>query len=459
MLGHAWTLESANVNFVGCEYEGLYMLGFVKQSAFIECKNRLDRSQETANQLERMLEAIRDAVGYVVFTPQGFVEQCNEKLLAVLGYEKSQVIGKHHRAFVEPDYADSAEYGQFWNDLGAGKFVHGLFPRVNSQGKKVWLEGSYFPVRGESGEVVNVVKIAADVTTTVTESADKEALLTALDSYMAVIKFSPEGTVLDANNNFLRVMGYELSDIVGYPHRKFCFDDFYRDNPDFWKRLAAGESFSGRFQRRDAHGQVVWLEATYSPVYDELGRVNKIVKFAMDITEQVNRSDAARESAAATSEETSQIASHSTNAIEEAIKVTDQVTKEVAEALDLSQALEEQAAKIQGIVTTIQGVADQTNLLALNAAIEAARAGEVGRGFAVVADEVRTLAARTAESLSEISAVVQANNEMIMDLRLRMARVNELSSNSSDQITSLSEGIVEVDRGITELAQTVANLK
>ncbi|MGP9834115.1 PAS domain-containing protein [Marinobacter sp. NSM] len=208
-------------------------------------------------------------------------------------------MGKHHRAFVEPDYADSAEYGQFWNDLGAGKFLHGLFPRVNSQGKKVWLEGSYFPVRGESGEVVNVVKIAADVTTTVTESADKEALLTALDSYMAVIKFSPEGTVLDANNNFLRVMGYELSDIVGYPHRKFCFDDFYRDNPDFWKRLAA------------------------------------------------------RESAAATSEETSQIASHSTNAIEEAIKVTDQVTKEVAEALGLSQALEEQAAKIQGIVTTI----------------------------------------------------------------------------------------------------------
>ncbi|RCW61822.1 methyl-accepting chemotaxis sensory transducer with Pas/Pac sensor [Marinobacter nauticus] len=435
------------------------MLGFVKQSTFIECQNSLNQCRVDANSCARVVAAIRDAVGYIVFAPDGIVEQCNDNLLQVFGYKKDQIIGQHHRILVDSNYADHQDYDQFWQDLREGNFINGRFPRVNSRGEKIWLEGSYFPVKDDLGKVVNVVKIATDVTSLVNESSEKEALLTALNAYMAIIKFKPDGTVLDANANFLSAMNYELSEIVGQSHRVFCFEDFYRDNPNFWKRLANGESFSGRFQRRGGHGDIVWLEATYSPVYDELGRVEKIVKFAMNITEQVNRSDLARESAAATSEETSQIASESTRAIEEAVEVTTNVTEEVAGALRLSEALDEQAAKIQGIVTTIQGVADQTNLLALNAAIEAARAGEVGRGFAVVADEVRTLAARTAESLSEISSVVQANNEMIADMRRRMAHVSELSSNSADRISSLSSGIAEVDRGISELAETVSNLK
>lgn len=435
------------------------MWGLVARSKLLACQESLEGSQRAANQLDRTLSAIQEAFGYIVFTPQGIIEQCNDKLLKSFACTTEQVIGQHHRVLVESDYAASQEYTKFWQDLRAGKFVHGQFPRITSNGDKVWLEGSYFPIKDGDGHVVNVVKIASDVTSAHAQSADKEALLTALDSYMAVIKFAPDGTVLDANANFLSATGYDLDDIIGRSHKMFCFEDFYRENPRFWQRLASGEGFSGRFQRKDVRGQVVWLEATYSPVHDELGRVSKVVKFAMDITEQVNRSDAARESAAATSEETSQIASQSTKAIEQAVEASGRAADEIADALKLSESLEGQATKIQGIVSTIQGVADQTNLLALNAAIEAARAGEVGRGFSVVADEVRTLAARTAESLTEISAVVQANNEMIVDLRRRMDHVSQLSTNSSEQVASLSAGIMEVDRGISELAQTVADLK
>lgn len=433
-------------------------MDFFNKAALRNAESALKECQSSQSQIQRMLVAIRQAVGFIVFSPDGIVEDVNDKLLQMFGYTREQVIGQHHKVLVESGYSNSPGYTEFWRSLRAGQFIHGQFPRVSASGEKVWLEGSYFPVKDETGQVINVVKIAADVTDAQTQSADKEALLTALDSYMAVIKFTPDGVILDANKNFLQVMGYELKQIVGQSHRMFCLDDFYRDNPNFWRRLASGESFSGRFQRKDSQGRVIWLEATYSPVYDELGRISKIVKFAMDISEQVRRSEVARESAAATSEQTSQIAGQTTRAISEAVEASAHVADEVAGALRLSENLSEQAAQIQGIVGTIQAVADQTNLLALNAAIEAARAGEVGRGFAVVADEVRTLAARTAESLAQISDVVQANNEMIADMRRRMDHVSQLSSSSSKRIASLSEGISEVDRGIADLAQTMTNL-
>lgn len=117
------------------------------------------------------------------------------------------------------------------------------------------MEASYFPVVDESGTLIKVVKIAKDVTASMIENADKEALLSALENYMAVIKFTPDGHVLEANNNFLSVMGYTNKEISNKPHKIFCYDDFYREHPEFWSRLRAGESFSGRFQRKNSAGK------------------------------------------------------------------------------------------------------------------------------------------------------------------------------------------------------------
>jgi methyl-accepting chemotaxis protein len=109
----------------------------------------------------------------------------------------------------------------------------------------------------------------------------------ALDRVQATIEFGLDGIVRTANENFLKVMGYSLNDIIGKHHRIFCDPQYamsiqYRQ---FWEKLSSGQFHTGEFKRVGNGGQEVWINASYNPVYDENGKPYKVIKFATDITQ------------------------------------------------------------------------------------------------------------------------------------------------------------------------------
>lgn len=116
------------------------------------------------------------------------------------------------------------------------------------------------------------------------------ATLSSLNGSIAMIEFSPDGTILSANALFLARMGYTLAEIEDQHHSLFCTAEQLesRDYQDFWLRLNRGESFSDKFLRVAKNGRPVWLEANYVPVQNRHGRVIKIVKLATDITDHIN---------------------------------------------------------------------------------------------------------------------------------------------------------------------------
>lgn len=117
-----------------------------------------------------------------------------------------------------------------------------------------------------------------------------QAVWKALDRVMAVIHFTPQGIILDANDHFLNAVGYKLSEIKDKHHRIFVPENYVttEEYKRFWERLAKGDAFQQRFPRKTKTGKTVWLEASYNPIFDEQGNVEKVIKFATDITEQVN---------------------------------------------------------------------------------------------------------------------------------------------------------------------------
>ena len=337
--------------------------------------------------------------------------------------------------------------------------------------------------------------------------------LTAVNRSQAVIEFSVSGEIIHANDNFLNAMGYRLDEIKGKHHSIFV-EPSQRDSRDytaFWDRLRAGEFQAGQYKRVGKGGKPIWIEGAYNPILDQNGKVVKVVKFATDITAQVEllanlktlidtnfgeidgaieRSTSEARSASLAADETStnvQMVAASAEELAASINeisqnmaksrsATDNAFDRAVAAGQSTEKLTNAAQAMNGIVGLIQNIAGQINLLALNATIEAARAGEAGKGFAVVASEVKNLAnqaARATEQISrEIDGVQSTSGEVVTALdtirdaigsvrdhvTVTAAAVEEQSSvtmSMSSNMQSASAAVSTVSSNVGEISSAV----
>ncbi|WP_047244409.1 methyl-accepting chemotaxis protein [Chromobacterium subtsugae] len=406
-----------------------------------------------------VLDALDRSTAIIEFSPDGIILAANANFEQTMGYAAAEIIGKHHRMFCPPQLAASQEYQAFWQMLREGRFVKDQFRRIAKDGRTVWLEASYNPIRDHNNQVVKVVKFALDITHEVKIAHEASNTMKAVGRSMAVIEFTPDGVILAANANFLAATGYSADEIVDKHHRILCPADFVNSPAyeELWRTLKQGVFVTGRFERRHKSGRPVWLEASYNPIFDDDGAVCKVIKFATDISDQ----ETARQEDLRLVQEAHRLSAASDSAsndgqqvIRDTIRAMNVIADSAGKSARLIEDLEQKTGRITTIVNTIHEIADQTNLLALNAAIEAARAGEQGRGFAVVADEVRKLAERTSASTKEVTEMIDdiktgtgsatdSIHEMLVKAQLGEEHAS-VASTSIDEIRASTSQLADV---------------
>ncbi len=391
----------------------------------------ITNQKQTALDQQGQIEALGRSQAVIEFDPDGTIRTANRNFLDALGYELSEIKGKHHRMFVSREDENDPSYAAFWEALRAGEFRQADYRRIAKGGREIWIQATYNPIKDSDGRVYKVVKFAVDITS----------------AKQAILGFQQAMSRLAQNDLGIRLTADVPPEFIAL---KEAFN-------------VSVEALGGVIQGISERAEVMMAEVAHiAGAASDLGARTEKQATALEET------SSALEEVTASVAEAAKAADEADKASGAAKKRTEAGQEKVQDAISAMRAIETSSGKISKITTLIDDIAFQTNLLALNAGVEAARAGESGRGFAVVASEVRQLAQRSADAAKEITDLVNLTSEQVQNgVKLvnasgtALEEISEYSEETRDRVSNLaassreqSVGLAEINTAVNQIDQT-----
>ena len=236
---------------------------------------------------ESQLQAIHRAQAVIEFDLEGKILFANPNFLNLMGYSLQEVVGQHHRIFVDPKDAALANYSDFWRKLREGQYQTAEYKRLAKSGKEVWIHATYNPIKGPDGKVLKIVKFANDISHEIAQKQEFRLLsMVANETDNAVMISNANRHIQYVNKGFSQMTGFSQAEVLGHIAREFLVGP--KTDPVTKERieaeLTAPRAFYDEIEIHRKDGTSLWISVTSNPVYDDAGQHSHYIAILADIS-------------------------------------------------------------------------------------------------------------------------------------------------------------------------------
>jgi methyl-accepting chemotaxis protein len=367
---------------------------------------------------------ITDANGLIEFVNPGFTK--------LTGYTLNEVVGKKPGSFLQGSLTDKDTVKRISEKIKNQSPFYEEILNYDKNGNAYWISLAINPVKDSKGVLQKFVSIQTNINETKVKTVEFLSKLDAISKVSAVIEFTPDGKVTDANENFCQAVGYSLNEIKGQHHSMFV-DSALKASPEYklmWENLNRNQPQTGQFKRIAKSGKEIWLQANYNPIVNQEGKVIKVVKFATDITEQYTAA----------------------KALELAVAESQEVI-EASQSGDLSQRI-----SLTGKTGDIGRLCEGVNALLDKMSDVIAQISEAGETINTAANEISTgnsdLSVRTEQQASSLQNTAASMEELSSTVKQ-----NAENAKQANQLAGVASGVaVKGGQVVGKVVTTMAGI-